>query len=175
MTLIKRPREPRLYSELDEFESSCQHLIMFSDRRRLRQWAAQVLLVWLFGLAMGVVNACALGESAQHLHHHEAVAASMQKHRLDAGTVVLEHHHDDEQDDAAKVNCQDFCEKSSIGAPPLKVVDDGFAAFGVALPASDKLTVPGWTESIAVHLVIDYSPHLPGGPPPRIAFQRLAL
>lgn len=137
---------------------------MFSDRRRLRRWAAQVLLVWLFGLAMGVANACALGESAHH-GDGETVAAS-----------TPAHHHDDEQGDAAKVNCQDFCAKSSIAAPQLKLVDDGFAALGFALPVSDTLAVSGWTEPIVGHLhLVVGSPHLPGGPPPRIAFQRLAL
>lgn len=135
---------------------------MFSDRRRLRRWAAQVLLVWLFGLAMGVANACALGESA----HHRADAKE--------ATSTSEHHHGDEQGDAAKVNCLDFCEKSSIGTPQLKVVDDGFAALGFALPVSGTLAVSSRTEPFVGQLVVD-SPHLPGGPPPRIAFKRLAL
>lgn len=136
---------------------------MFSDRRRLRRWAAQVLLVWLFGLAMGVANACALGESA----HHRADAK--------VATSVPEHHHGDEQGNAAKVSCLDFCEKSSIGAPQLKVVvDDGSAVLGFALPVSDTFAVSGLTEPTVGRLLVD-SPHLPGGPPPRIAFQRLAL
>lgn len=135
---------------------------MFSDRRRLRRWAAQVLLVWLFGLAMGVANACALGESAHHRSEAETV------------TSLPEHHHGDEQGDAAKVHCLDFCEKSSIGAPQLTVVDDGLTAFGFALPVSGILAVSGWTEPSVGQMVVD-SPHLPGGPPPRIAFQRLAL
>ncbi len=135
---------------------------MFSDRRRLRRWAAQVLLVWLFGLAMSVANACALGEPAHH--HADARAAS----------GALDHHHGDEHGDAGEVNCLDFCEKSTIGAPQLNVVDDGFAALGLAFPVSAAWVVFGWTEPTVGRLVVD-SPHLPGGPPPRIAFQRLAL
>jgi len=68
----------------------------------------------------------------------------------------------------------DFCEKSSIGAPQLKVVVDGLGLLGFALPVSGILSVSDPAESIVGRLVVD-SPHLPGGPPPRIAFQRLAL
>ena len=133
---------------------------MFSDRRSLRRWAAHVLLVWLFGLAMGVANACALGDSVHHLTEAKAVA---------------EHHHGDEQGDAAKDNCLNFCEKSSVGAPQLKMLDDGLAALGsFALPVSDKLAVSCLAEPAVGRLAVN-SPQLPGGPPPRIAFQRLAL
>lgn len=135
---------------------------MFSDRRRLRRWAAQVLLVWLFGLAMGVANACTLEEST---HHHA---------NAEAAVSLAEHHHGDEQDDSGKANCLNFCEKSSIAAPQLKVVDDGLAAFGLALTAFDTLAISGQCQPTVDRLMVN-SPHLPGGPPPRIAFQRLAL
>jgi hypothetical protein len=138
---------------------------MLSDRRRLRRWAAQVLLAWLFGLAMGVANACALGEQA----HHSSEAATM-----DAADAVQKHPHGGEQGDPSKVNCLDFCEKSSIAAPQLKVVGDALAALGFALPVSCPLSVSGLAESIVGRLAVD-APNLPGGPPPRIAFQRLAL
>ena len=141
---------------------------MFIDRRHLRRWAAQVLLVWLFGFAMGVANACALGESTHYRTEAEAKAVAV------AVISLPEHHHGDEQGDAAKVSCLDFCEKSSIGAPQLKVVGDGVAALGFALPVSGTLSVSGLAEPTVGRLVVD-SPHLPGGPPPRIAFQRFAL
>jgi hypothetical protein len=138
---------------------------MFSDRRRLRRWAAQVLLVWLFGLAVGVANACALGVAA----HHRASAAT-----TTANDVGLKHQHGHEQADPAKVNCLDFCEKSSSAAPQLKSVGDGLTALGLALPVSHTPSVAGQAEPAGGRLAVD-SPHLPGGPPPRIAFQRLAL
>jgi hypothetical protein len=138
---------------------------MFSDRRRLHRWAAQVLLVWLFGLAMGVANACALGEQA---HHRSDVAMAV------AADAVQKHQHGDEQRDLDKVNCLDFCEKSSIAAPQVKVVGDALAALGFALPVSYVVSVAGQAEPTVVRLVVD-SPTLPGGPLPRIAFQRLAL
>ncbi|MCW5663760.1 MAG: hypothetical protein KIT35_07990 [Piscinibacter sp.] len=138
---------------------------MFSDRRRLRRWAAQVLLVWLFGLAMGVANACALGEPA---HHRSDVVTTP------AADAVQQHQHGNEQGDLAKVNCLDFCEKSSVGVPQLKVAGDDLAALGFALPVLHTLSVSGQAEPAVSRLVVD-SPHLPDGPPPRIAFQRLAL
>jgi len=138
---------------------------MFSDRRRLRRWAAQVLLVWLFGLAVGVANACALGEPA---HHRSEVATTA------ASDAVQKHQHGHAQGDLAKVNCLEFCEKSSIAAPQLKVVGDGQAALGFALPVSHTLSMAGQAEPTVGRLAVD-SPTLPGGPPPRIAFQRLAL
>ena len=140
---------------------------MFNNRRRLRRWTAQVLIVWLFGLAMSVANACALGESV----HHRSDAAMM---GASYDNDSQKHHHDDEQGDTAKVDCLNFCEKSSIGAPQLKVVGDGLAAFGFALPVSHTLSVAGQAEPTVGRLLVD-SPTLPGGPPPRIAFQRLAL
>ena len=84
------------------------------------------------------------------------------------------HQHGSEQGDTAKVNCLDFCEKSSLGAPQLKVVGDGLAALGFALPVSHTLSVDGQADPAVGRLMVD-SPTLPGGPPPRIAFQRLAL
>jgi len=139
---------------------------MFNNRRRLRRWTAQVLIVWLFGLAMSVANACALGES---VHHRSDAAMTAASHDSDS----QKHHHDDEQGDTAKVDCLNFCEKSSIGAPQLKVVDD-LSTLGFALLASNTLSVSGLAEPTAGQLVVD-SPHLGGGPPPRIAFQRLTL
>ena len=158
---IKRRRRLRPYSRRTE-SALPLHVIMFSDRRRLRRWAAQVLLVWLFGLAMGVANACALGDQV----HHTATAT--------VSHDSPQHHHGSEQGDPAQVDCLDFCERSSIAAPQLKVAGDGLGTPGLALPPSGALSVPGLTEATVGRLVVD-SPHLRGGPPPRIAYQRLAL
>jgi hypothetical protein len=138
---------------------------MFSERRRLHRWAAHVLLVWLLGLAMGVANACALGEPA----HYRSDAATTASTDADQ-----RHQHGNEQGEPAKVSCLDFCEKASIGAPQVKAVGEGLAALGFALPVSHTLSAVGQAEPTVCRLVVD-SPHLPGGPPTRIAFQRLAL
>jgi hypothetical protein len=132
---------------------------MFSDRRRLRQWAVQLLLVWLFGLAMGVAHACALGTSA---HHTVGTSAK-----------VVAQGHDDQNGDEKHANCLDFCEKSSIGAPKLKV--DVSVALGLAaLPVADRASMIVLPPPL-VGLRAAASPYLRGSPPLRIALQRLAL
>jgi len=135
---------------------------VFIDRQCVRRWAARVLLVWLFGVATGMTNACALGEPS----HHRTDAT--------AATGSQEHHHVDERGNVGKVNCLDLCEGLSIGTPQLKGADGGFAALGFALPVLCTLSVLSSSEPVVRRLAVD-SPNLPGGPPPRIAFQRLAL
>lgn len=162
---INRRWRVRAYSRLMESASTRPRVIMFSDRRRIRRWAAQVLLVWLFGLVMGVAYACALGEQAHHRSDAETMAAA---------DAVQKHQHGNVQGDRSKVNCLDFCEKTSVAAPPLKAVGDGLAALGFALPVSRVLSMAGQIEPTVGRLMVD-SPHLPCGPAPRIAFQRLAL
>jgi hypothetical protein len=138
---------------------------MFSDRRRLRRWAAQVLLVWVFGLAMGVANACALGELA---HHEDGgdTAVAMGKHD--------HHRHAGHDGDQGKVNCLDFCEKSSVGAPKLKVADDGAAKVGLPALVSARVGVIELRAPVLIRVRAD-SPNLRGSPPLRIALRRLAL
>jgi hypothetical protein len=41
---------------------------MFITHRSVRRWAAWVVLPWLFGVAMGVANACALGGRSESGH-----------------------------------------------------------------------------------------------------------
>lgn len=135
---------------------------MFNDRRRLRRWAASVLLAWVFGLAMGIANACALGESMAHTDPLQSVAA----------TVPEAHDHEGGEHESA--NCLDFCEKASVAALQVKVIGDVCAALGSALPASRALSVLAPPEPATGRLGVD-SPTLPSGPPLRIAFQRLAL
>lgn len=42
-------------------------------RSRVRRLAASVLLLWVFGLASGIVNACVLGSESRHAVHAAAV------------------------------------------------------------------------------------------------------
>ena len=136
---------------------------MFSDRRRLRRWAAQVLLVWVFGLTMSVANACVLGESARHADGVDAAAK-----------VAVSHPRGDANGDGGRANCLDFCDKSSVGVPKLKVVDDSHAAGGFAVPVSGQIGAIKPAEFGVHRLVVDASPPR-GSLPARIAYQRLAL
>lgn len=141
---------------------------MFRDRRRLRRWAAQVLLVWLFGIATGIAHACALRLG------HQAV-----DHRYEATAVAADHeakpsHGHDESGAGEPANCLDFCEKSSVTAPSLKLkLDQGSDLHAIAvLPSS-----PPWLVTVFAQASDhpDRVTNRRGGPPPRIAFQRLAL
>jgi hypothetical protein len=145
---------------------------MLRNRRRLRRWATQVLLVWLFGLAMGVANACALAEPARETH---AAATTDHRHGARAHVVtsvatIGDHHRADGND----ANCLDYCEKLSIGALKPKVADDGTAVVGVPIPVSARPGVIELPEPDAGHLRCG-STHLRGSPPLRTALQRLAL
>lgn len=145
---------------------------MFGNRRTLRRWAIQVLLVWVFGIAAGIAHACAL-RLADH-HHHDGFNAAASGHAADH-TVVAHGHDDAPRDDGvAQANCLDFCDKSSVSAPSLKVKPDQSGdAQPAALLASPLLAVVDWPVHAPVRPdgVIDRR----GGPPLRIALQRLAL
>jgi hypothetical protein len=136
---------------------------MFRDRRHIRRWAARVLLVWLFGLAVGVANACALGESV----HHRPDASDRASHP--------EAQHDVDQGAGdGHANCQDFCEKASLGAVKLKLVDDGQIDVDLAAPllgSAGKILLP----EPPLGRVGDPSLLVRSRPPLRIALQRLAL
>jgi hypothetical protein len=81
------------------------------SRNRLRRLAAVVLLAWLFGLASGIANACALGGDSPHAAH--AAPAAVHVHHagmsMDSGDCAAP------ADDAAHGNspCQTLCD-----APP---------------------------------------------------------
>lgn len=134
---------------------------MFSDRRRLRRWAAQMLFAWLFGLAIGVANACTL---AQPSHSTAEVAAAAAHDAKDA----------DGEGDHGKANCIDFCVKTSIGSPKLKLADDTSA--GQAFP----VLAPGYATAALAWLPERDAPQrarsdLRGSPPLRTVLQRLTL
>jgi hypothetical protein len=132
---------------------------MFSDRRHLRRWATRVLLVWLFGIATGIAHACAL--------HLSGVRADQ--------PIVVSHAHGSATDNGSEqANCLDFCEKSSATAPtPSAKVDAGADSQAPAiLPGPTAWVVDRPLRTPARR---DGSAAPRGGPPPRIAFQRLAL
>lgn len=146
-----------------EREISLHAVLMFRQRRHLRRWAAHVLLVWLFGLGMGVANACALGEAARHADGVDAIAK-----------VALSHHQGDANGDGGRSNCLDLCAKSSVGVPNLKVADDSPAAGGFAVLVPGQMGAIKPAEFGTHRLVVDALPPR-GSPPLRIAYQRLAL
>jgi hypothetical protein len=134
---------------------------MFPHRRQLRQWAARVLLAWLFGIVAGVANACVVSadrdEHGEHARTHHAAQAV--------------HHH---EEGPGKANCLDFCGKSAVVVPGSKVkVADEVAADLAPLPARVS-AAPSLATGTSARAAIPH-PAPPGGPPIPIVFLRLAL
>lgn len=157
---------------------------MFFHRRQLRRWAARVLLVWLFGVAAGVANAClapafddhgaqaTVGMQAMDGDHDEALMlASLDAH----GAMVADHSGSaDHGGMPGKANCQDFCQKSTVSIPPVKSALDQHDAHALAPMAfASVVPVPAFQPELP------WLPRRDGGlaapPPITIAFLRLAL
>lgn len=130
-----------------------------SHRNQLRRWAARMLLVWLFGVVVGVANACVLAPELEHASH----------------PAVAEHNSSDSRhgpgDKAPGANCQAFCDLSSSAVPSQSVAVDqvalaaiavGFAT--VAVPVAQPLRLQRVTPA-----------HRNSAPPIPIAFLHLAL
>lgn len=144
---------------------------MFRERR-LRQLAAHVLLAWLFALAAGIVNACALGpephqgtELAGHDQH--AASSSIGPHSAPAGA------HGDHSPDSDKTPCAKFCDEPAAGTQSFKQQTDPLTTVWLVTGPQNPPTVAatprvGNTSAAA----------LKAWPPPipiSIAFLRLTL
>jgi hypothetical protein len=98
------------------------------DRRQLRRTARVTLVVWLFALVAGVVNACALtpdgsaGRGVAPASHVEIA-----EHAAAEDAYVVAGHVGDHGHDADKANCLKFCDdgSSAIAKVPLPVADPG--------------------------------------------------
>lgn len=134
---------------------------MRRDRRHIQRWASWVLFSWLFGLAVGLANACALVDRAH--------APAAQSHPADRHAG-----HGDEDPGPDKSNCLDFCALSSIAAPILKTSVD------LPQPADHPALVPACPSHPALVEAGHCAAPSPlaerrDDPPLRIAYQRLAL
>lgn len=129
---------------------------MFRHRQQLRRWAARVLLLWLFGVAAGVANAClgpgpVEGDAGASVHAGDAPYA---QHAVSALPDAPDHsshapiHPDGAHDPAASPassNCQDFCDKASVSLPSLKSTLDNAQAQALSpLMAATVLPVPAF-------------------------------
>lgn len=138
------------------------------DRRRLCRTVWATLVVWLFALAAGVVNACVLTPAGPAEHDTDAVTAARHGSRLDPGEPVA---HLGYGQDAGKTSCLKFCddESSAIAKVKLPVVD---------LESSLLTVLKPWNATAATGSV-EFRPSLeqPGsqGPPLVIRFLRLTL
>lgn len=140
---------------------------MCRNRRRIRRWASWVVFAWLFGLGMGVVNACALVDGV-----HGATVANTEHHPIghDADR------HGGESLGHDKSNCLEFCALSSIGTPVVKVAPDSpLLADLPALPSAFQPYSATAQTAAAVAVAPSPSTERRSSPPLRIAYQRLAL
>lgn len=143
---------------------------MFRERRR--QLAAQVLVAWLFALAAGIVNACALGpelrqstESAGHDPH--AASSAIAPHSARAGA------HGEHSPDSDKTPCAKFCDEPAASAQGFKPQTDPFTAAWLATGPQNPPTVattPRVGHTLAAELAW-WRPAIPIS----IAFLRLTL
>jgi hypothetical protein len=85
---------------------------MFGQRKRLRRLAGQMLLVWLFALGAGIVNACVL-EPEPHDHVVRAASPHDQGHGA--------HGHRHPASSAAVPACVKFCTDGSTGPAVVKL------------------------------------------------------
>jgi hypothetical protein len=149
------------------------------DRRQLRRTARVTLVVWLFALAAGVVNACVLAPAGaaerrvapvSHVDiaaHGVLAGAALDGVHVQGGSV-LPHGHGH---DAGRANCLKFCddESSAIAKVKLPVVDPGAGMVTVveAWNPTGAIGGPGFLRA----------PEPPGskGPPLVIRFLRLTL
>jgi hypothetical protein len=122
---------------------------MFRRHQQLRRWALRVLLVWLFGLGLGVANACLAAQQfagggdtfhgkAEALAADFAVAAAACEHSV-AAPDRSEH---DPGERSPKSNCESFCERAGVTIPPQKSVLDNYQFHVLPLPVVAALTVP---------------------------------
>lgn len=157
--------------------------MFFRHRQQRRRWAARVLLLWLFGVAASVANAC-LGP-AQGLGSGQVsvVAAHLGASLHDAAVPVTYPEPRGEalggpQDGGChegatlKSNCADFCDKARVSIPSLKSpLDDlqGHALHFAGVAAAQPLAVGPLERPRRLCREGAWAP------PVRIAYLRLAL
>lgn len=105
-----------------------------TSRRSLRHLAAQVLLLWLFALASGIVNACVVGldgglASHQAGHGHGAMAG----HDHDAAAAAPVDGVD------ALAPCVKFCDDESSSIPAVQAQIVPAPGAWITPPATDAL------------------------------------
>ena len=153
---------------------------MFHHRQQLRRWAARTLLVWLFGIASGIAQACLTPSPMEPGAQRYEPAVEVEHGKAAAAGDGLHHESHPAQhegflghaDAPVKSNCQDFCEKSALAIPPLKSALDKVQ--GHALPPPGVAMACPAPAAASVQTL---TPRHDGAlaPPIRLCFLRLAL
>jgi hypothetical protein len=149
------------------------------DLRPLRRTAWATLAVWVFAMAAGVVNACALSPgSIERATQQVGIVVHDAQVGVSSPSAIDSHHeqsetvgHHDHGQDPGKGSCLKFCddESSAIAKVKLPVVDLSATLLTAAAPWSAIIAVgaAGFRRSLA-------RPE-PQGPPLVIRFLRLTL
>lgn len=153
---------------------------MFTQPKRLRRLAVHVLLVWLFALGTGIVNACVVQLhmlppapiAAPSVGGENQQTASLDDESVDCATV---HEHHQPGDPAARTHlpCERLCDGPSVAPQPEKQQCNLLSGFWLA---------PAPVPSFDFQSLIEPARIAPSEPvrwrkaiPISIAFLRLAL
>lgn len=101
---------------------------MFTQHARIRRLAARVLLVWLFALATGVVNACVVAHGLRDAPAHEPHAAA-------AGSPMPHEHgcaNCDDEGGTGPSACAKFCDNESSSVPSAQSVFNPWLGIDIA-------------------------------------------
>lgn len=142
--------------------------------RHQRRFCGLMLLLWLFAVLSGTVNACVLAEAAPPAHHehaehalaHDAIEGKGHEHADEHADEHPAHHHAD-----AHVACHKFCQDEARTLPTLKHLDGADFAPILLLYGSPLLPKVTALQPVA------QAPQRPPahGPPLVIRLLRLAL
>lgn len=108
---------------------------MFAQPQRLRRLAVHVLLVWLFALGTGVVNACVVQVQLHQAAHVVAHGHQDMEAALDEGAVphaTVHQHQSEHQADRSHPPCERLCDAPSVAPQPEKQQSNLLSGFWLA-------------------------------------------
>jgi hypothetical protein len=109
---------------------------MFTQPQRLRRLAVHVLLVWLFAVGTGIVNACVVQVQLHPTAHSAARGHPDMGAVPDHGTVpaaaVHQHHQHEQQADRSHPPCERLCAAPSVAPQPEKQPSNLLSGFWLA-------------------------------------------
>lgn len=142
-------------------------------RTRLRRLAACVLLLWLFGLTSGVVNACVVASGLRHAAHAAAAEAAQDRATPAADAAAAagwQHDHDGHHE---KPPCERLCDEPA--APTQADKQQASPLSGFWLAAAPLASVPQWPAMVRTAPLARGATASRTAIPIPIAYLRLAL
>ena len=109
---------------------------MFTQSQRLRRFAVHVLLVWLFALGTGIVNACVVQLHMQQpahaaAHDAQAMIAGAVDEETDCASLHGQQQAGD-QTDHSRPACERLCDAPSVAPQPEKQQSNLASGFWLA-------------------------------------------